>query len=393
MGVAVEARAKVLADHGARPAEIEELLAYNESHFDHGSLPGPLRFPLAPEPYVAAWETYADRAGVRGTLAELRERLVQLRFPIAEGISRSEAYRAATLRGAADGAEDAAGCALTRPGEFRLVIHPSLGGPIPVLIPAGREDFVALVRALARRNEPELVPDSMGACMVAGYNNWDRIRRYRAEWEAAHRDTAATGGWAAEFKRLMPRKELYQDRFIIISDGPYSDVPAAAMRLSDAEWRCLSLAIRIEHESLHYFTRRALGSSRNNVLDELIADYAGIVAVLGHFRADWALRFMGLEDYPAYREGGRLQNYLGEPRLSDGAFAVLRALVRAAAENLERFDAAHSEDGRDARSRALWVLALSTLTLEALASDGAPALLLRTLETLEESAGHVHVSS
>lgn len=45
------------------------------------------------------------------------------------------------------------------------------------------------------------------------------------------------------------------------------------------------------------------------MLDELIADYAGIVAAWGRYRADWFLRFVGLEDYPRYREGGRLQNY------------------------------------------------------------------------------------
>ena len=44
-----------------------------------------------------------------------------------------------------------------------------------------REDFVFLVQSLTQRNEPEPVADSMGACIVAGYNNWDRVaERYQA---------------------------------------------------------------------------------------------------------------------------------------------------------------------------------------------------------------------
>lgn len=73
---------------------------------------------------------------------------------------------------------------------------------------------------------------------------------------------------------------------------------------------------------------------RNNMRDELIADYQGIVAANGgRYRADWFLRFIGLEAFPEYRQGGRLQNYRGQPPLSDGAFKILQVLVKDAAEN------------------------------------------------------------
>ena len=62
--------------------------------------------------------------------------------------------------------------------------------------------------------------------------------------------------WAEEFKQLIHRKELYQDRFIILSDGFYSNIPASEIGLSESEWRRLSLTIRLEHECTHYFTRR-----------------------------------------------------------------------------------------------------------------------------------------
>ena len=58
----------------------------------------------------------------------------------------------------------------------------------------------------------------------------------------------------------------------------------------------------------------------------------------GHYRADWFLRFMGLESFPDYRTGGRLENYQDESLLSIGAFKILQRLVKVAAENLEYFD-------------------------------------------------------
>jgi hypothetical protein len=172
-------RVALLASYGATAPEIEELLAYNRNPFDRRSADTPPVFPLPAELHVAAWERYATEAAEAGSFAALR-RLVQLRFPIREGISQTEAYRAATLRGApTERMTEASGLVLARPEELRLIVHPSPAGQIPVLIPAGRTDFVALVRALTTRNEPGPVPGSMGACMVSGLNNRARIREHR----------------------------------------------------------------------------------------------------------------------------------------------------------------------------------------------------------------------
>ena len=103
--------------------------------------------------------------------------------------------------------------------------------------------------------------------------------------------------------------------------------------------------IRLEHECTHYFTRRLFGSAKNHLLDELIADYRGIVAAIGQFRADWFLRFMGLENYPNYRACGRLGYYRGDPPLSEQAFGLLQTLVQRAAENVERFDRENADRG------------------------------------------------
>jgi hypothetical protein len=365
-----EFRANVLKAYGANTSDTEELLAYNENVFDTASLAHPVNFPLAPELHVATWEKYLAEATMIGTFEALKKRLVQLWFPIREGISQTERYRAATRKGIpVDGMAEATGLILTQPEKLELIIHQSLAGAIPVLIAGNREDFVLLVQALTMQNEPKLVPASMGACMVAGFNNWDRVRQYRQQWEANHPDHKSEAKWADEFKQLIPKKELYQDRFMILSQGPYSNVSAKELGLPEADWLRLSLTIRLEHECTHYFTRRLFNSMRNNLLDELIADYKGIVAATGRYWADWFLRFMGLESFPNYREGGRLQNYRAS--LSEGSFKILQSLVISAARNIESFERQQT----NIINHTGMLTTLCCLTLEELASDEADTYL------------------
>ncbi|MHB8520224.1 MAG: DUF7005 family protein [Limisphaerales bacterium] len=371
----LESRSRALAALGATSTEIEELLRYTENKFDHTQITEPLRWPLADEPFVAAWEGYAAEAQRDGVFATLKRKLIPFRFPVEEGISQSEAYRAATRRGLLPPADKAGpGLELRSPEALELQVHPTAAGRLPLLIVHHRDDFVALVRALTLQNEPRLVPASMGACMVAGFNNWDRIFSLRARWEAAH-PGATEEDWNEEFGRIIPQKESYQDRFMILSDGPYSSVSAQDMGLAEQEWSRLSMIIRREHEGAHYLTRRVLKSMRNNLIDEIIADYCGIRAAAGVFRADWFLRFMGLESFPRYRAGARLENYRGDPPLSDRAFRVLQILVKRAAENLERFDRVRAGPSPEDRQEPNRLIALSRLGLDELASPHTDLLL------------------
>jgi hypothetical protein len=368
-------RRRVLATFGATDAVADELLAYNANRFQHPAGPLPSRFPLDPEPCAVDWQAYAVEAAQRGAWEVLRGRLVQLRFPIQEGISQTEPYRAVTRRGVPpDEVPEATGLVLSAPDRLRLWLHPSLAGPLPVLCTPERDDFVRLVQALGYRNEPEPIPAGQGACLVAGLNNWDRIRQHRQRWQAAvGPDPAAT--WDREFPSLLAHKELYQDRLVILGEGPYSNVSAVEVGLPEEEWRRLSLVIRLEHESTHYFTLRLFSWMGTHLLDELIADYAGIVAACGRYRSDWFLRFLGLENFPRYRVGGRLENYWGQPVLSDAAFGVLQALVKSAAENLERLDARRFSEPPGVEALARRLAALSRGTLEELASEEAETLL------------------
>ena len=374
-------RENILLSYGAKGMEIDELLAYDKNVFDRTSLNFPVKLPLQDEPFITAWERYTLEAGENNVFECLKKRLVQLRFPIRGGISRTAQYREATLEGAStENMTQACGLMIKKPGKLSLMLHQTPAGRIPIITTREREDFVSLVRALVMKNEPAAIPDSMGACTVKGYNNWDRIYEYRKQWESQNAAESSEEKWQSEFQRIVPQRKLYRDRFIILSDGPYSAVSAQDIGLGEEEWKSASLAIRREHESAHYFTGRLFQSMRNNLLDELIADYAGIVSADGRYNAGWFFRFMGLESFPDYRDGGRLQNYRGKPPLSDNAFKILQAMVKDAAENLEQFDAGHSRQLHNPGGQALMLAALTCLTLEELASKVMKPLLQQAVD-------------
>lgn len=69
----------------------------------------------------------------------------------------------------------------------------------------------------------------------------------------------------------------------------------------------------------------------------------GIVAATGKYKAEWFLCFMGLENYPAFRPGGRLTNYLQNYNLSKKAFNDLTTYIENAAENVEELGNKHSD--------------------------------------------------
>jgi len=370
-------RNKVLDDLGAGESVKNELLCYNENHFDPLFSKSPLEFPLGDEPFLNTWKRYLEESKRMGVFETLKIPLPQLRFPIEKGISQADYYTNATRRGVSpDDIPEATGLVLTKPGSLKLILYQSTAGRIPVIITKGRRDFIAVTRALSGKNEPVDVPDSMGALMVAGFNNWDRINTLKARWKKDNPFDFTGAGWATEFKRITAQKELYQDRFMILSDGPYSGVSAHDLGMTQDQWRDLSITVRCEHECTHYFTRRLFGSMKNRVFDELIADYMGIVEAFGTFRTDYFLNFIGLEGFPKYRPGARLENYRGDPPLSDKAFKVLQVLVKHAAKNLEQYDSLYRSELESIKGRAILVTALSSFTIEELASAKA-CLLIR----------------
>lgn len=360
-------RESVLRSAGACGADVGTLLAYGESLASvTGRTGAPL--PLADEAHIEAWLDYAAEAATRGTLATLRDRFVQLSCPIEAGISQTPGYRAATRQGRFEELT-AAGLTLglEQPDAIELAVVATPAGRVPVLVAGTRADFETLARALTARNEPELIPASFGACLVSGLINWDRVARHRRAWQAEHPE-ADDAAWADEFRRLAADKARYQDRLILLSRGPYSNVAGPAGESADV-WLARSLVIRREHECTHYFTWRVFGAIRTHVFDELLADFVGLVRASGRYSGELARRCLGL-DAAGRRVGGRIDNYRGTPPLPDAAFDVVAVLAARATANLERaWDAAGCR-GDDLAVVSRWAWALCHLPLDALAAKG-----------------------
>jgi hypothetical protein len=107
------------------------------------------------------------------------------------------------------------------------------------------------------------------------------------------------------------------------------------------------------------------------VLEEIVADLVGLIHGLGEYSSEAALRFFGLEGFPGFRPGGRLEVYRGDPPITDGAFEVLKSLTRSAIINLENVCRTRPDLASDPSGLAELVFALTSMTLEEFAADDA----------------------
>ncbi|MEC3875873.1 DUF7005 family protein [Chryseobacterium salviniae] len=278
------------------------------------------------------WEKYVDESTGDIPFQVLREFYPQLNFPIEDGIEKKQIYRDAVLKGSSILSDKA--LQLNKESEITLKLHQNIAYDIPVLIVPDEADFETLIQCLIHKNNPAPIPKSMGASLISGINNWKKINNLKQEWTESN----SSASWNEEFSNnIVPNTHLYKDRIILLSMKPYSNVSAEKLQMSSEEWEKISLKIRLEHECVHLYTLKKFGSASNNLHDELIADYIGIVATAGTYQKEWMLTFMGLEEYPKYRPGARLENYLSGMDLSDSEFAQVTKIIKNAIENIADF--------------------------------------------------------
>jgi hypothetical protein len=374
-------RRGILRNFGASGSEQDELLAYNASRFSPVLSREPFALPLTDEPFVAAWEERIAAARETSTWTELRRWMPQLAFPVERGVSGTVAYRCATQSGVSGKSHDS-WMPLRMPELLHVELLCTAAGRLPVIRTSCRADFVYLVQALTHRNEPVPIPPSMGACAVSGHMNWQSVAQ-----RAAVADSFAWRSPAPHRPHVTGRelRAAVRDRFILATDGPYSGVSAESLSLDQKSWQRDSRTIRTEHECAHYLMRRCCGAMSNALLDELLADYYGIVAARGAYRHDWFLAFMGAGDARDASVGGRISNYRGTPPLSDGAFTVVTNLLRRASRTVHEFDEM-LQPQRDAVDRSVALLALTSFTLETLCIEGAATEVLSQMRLI---SGHL----
>ncbi|MDR1467030.1 MAG: hypothetical protein LBI55_01190 [Oscillospiraceae bacterium] len=184
---------------------------------------------------------------------------------------------------------------LKNPDNVKIEIYNSFAGPIPIIYILDVLDFEEIVTKLVHKGKRPVGIERTGAAFVYGNNN----------------------------------------RFIILSNKPYSNIPAEKLQLDADKWKSLSLIIRREHECTHYFTNRFLNNSSNNMHDEIVADFAGIFSADGNYHAYWFLAGMGLDKYPQVQSEGRFPVYT--KNLSDETKEILKKMTVKIANNLEKW--------------------------------------------------------
>lgn len=333
--------------------------------------------PREQEPHITAWCNYAHHAQQTGAFSTLKQRLVQLQFPIQAGIENTKAYRDATRRGLPVDLSAAEGLVLEEPAKVRVDVYKGVMGYTPILQTRNRADFEKLVQALAKRNEPTFIPRSASLYFIAGFTNWDRIRTYQRQWmnEKAFTqldEAALVREWEAEFKKLAVRKNLYQDCFMV-SENWMPKIPAGEVGLSEESWRKVSDVIHNEYTAVHYYLARTRFSQRNlPVHNELIAYYVGLVRGIGEFRKDWVLRLWNpyfFEEAEAESSTSRLNN---------------EHLLARAVEHVALFDQKYGNKLRGSAGLALMIHTLDSLTFEDLVADNAVCQLKDALDRLKQ---------
>jgi hypothetical protein len=98
---------------------------------------------------------------------------------------------------------------------------------------------------------------------------------------------------------------------ILLSDGPYSAVPASHTPYSQEEWRSISRQIRKYHELTHFICRRQFPEKKHPLWDEILADCMGLLFATGKYDLTLAQAFLGIQN--GVYIGGRLENYLDAP--------------------------------------------------------------------------------
>jgi hypothetical protein len=310
----------------------EELVTYFQNKFSSSVKK---QSPFADEPYISSWESYHNDSAEKGVFEVLRKCYPQLNFPIEDGINKTQDYSDAVLRGKVIDFNKYNTLNLNNPKGIELNIYESIAGNVPVIKLPDNQDFTKIIQSLLHKNNPTLVPASMGAILINGINNWDRLHTLKQNWLADN----PLGNWKEEFsKNVLSKPNSFKDKIIVLSTKPYSNVAAKSLGLSEQDWKTYSYSIRLEHECTHLYTLKKYGYASNNLHDELIADYIGVTKTIGYYDKSWMLAFMGLEEFPKYRKGARLENYLGNSNLSFENFEHLTFIIKNAIENIALFD-------------------------------------------------------
>lgn len=259
-------------------------------------------------------------AGGGEALAVLAKRFPQLYVAPAEGAQT--AHRLAAGRGIAPAGADLGHFVTSPEDELREVDTPA--GPVEVVFLHNRSDFETFLQIVGHKAEPVPIARTVGAITYRGIADWGKVA-------VAHAAYVAAGGddWPNEFARLARQPGAFRAEIVVISEGPYSNVPANQTPYDEERWLCISREIRLHHECAHVVCRRTMPDDVLPVWDEVTADVVGLLCAIGRYDAALAARFLGVA--PDGYAGGRLAEYLSDEqaqRIDEVAAEVFAACAQ-----------------------------------------------------------------
>lgn len=248
-----------------------------------------------------------------------------------------DAYRLASGRGQAPKDGNLDHFSMTPDDELREVDTPS--GPVEVLFLKNRADFETFLQIIGNKAQPVQISPTVGAITYRGLADWGKVSR-------AHETYLSSGGddWPSEFARLAKQPGAFRTELVVISEGPYSDIPADETEYGKEDWLRISREIRLHHECAHVVCRRTLPEDILPVWDEITADVVGLICATGAYSASLAMQFLGIRA-DGYT-GGRLVEYLDETQL-ERVDEISRELSAACAQienTCSEYDLAHPFD-------------------------------------------------
>ena len=259
-------------------------------------------------------------AGGGEALAVLARRFPQLYVAPAEGAQT--AHRLAAGRGIAPAGADLGHFVTSPEDELREVDTPA--GPVEVVFLHNRSDFETFLQIVGHKAEPVPIARTVGAITYRNIADWGKVA-------VAHAAYVAAGGddWPNEFARLARQPGAFRAEIVVISEGPYSNVPANQTPYDEERWLCISREIRLHHECAHVVCRRTMPDDVLPVWDEVTADVVGLLCAIGRYDAALAARFLGVA--PDGYAGGRLAEYLSDEqaqRIDEVAAEVFAACAK-----------------------------------------------------------------
>ena len=231
----------------------------------------------------------------------LAKRFPQLYLKPETGVSQSELYRTIVRKGYR---YEGSLSHFTGSDGDSLTLEQTPAGQVTVVLLAARADFECFYRIMACRCEPVEVPATMGGCYISGINDWSRIHAHMTAYRESGGDDPS-----GEFARFTAVPSNYRETILLLSDGPYSAVPAERTPYNNETWLHLSREIRKYHELTHFVCRSLFPQKKNPIWDELLADCMGLLFATGEYIVPLAQSFLGIEN--GVYIGGRLENYTG----------------------------------------------------------------------------------